>query len=155
MWIDHVLFIQSSTGRHLGCSHFLVSKNDAVEIFHVQVFCMNMFSVCPGVKLLGHMIMQYFIFWEAVILFFKLIASFYIFTSNECVNIPIFPHPLQHLLYAIFFILAILMGVKWYLIVILIRISLMANDVEHLFLCSWAICMSSLEKCLFKHVANF
>ena len=50
---------------------------------------------------------------------------------------------------------AILISVKWYIIMLLIYISLMACDVENPFLCLSILCMSSLEKCLFKTFAHF
>ena len=76
-------------------------------------------------------------------------------SHQQCMRVPVTPHPCQHLVLSVFKILVIQIGVFWYLIFVLICISLMTYDVEHLFLCLFVICISSLVRFLLGSLAHF
>ena len=78
-----------------------------------------------------------------------------LYSAQQCTIVPFSQHQQQDLLCAVFLMLTILKGVRCYLIVILIYISLMTTNVKHLFMYLLAFSVSSLEKCLFKYFAHF
>ena len=144
----HIFFIHSSVDGRLGCFHVLAIVNSAVMSTGVHVYFQIM--VFSGYMPRSGIAESY----GTSILFSIVVVPIYI-PTNRVGGFPFLPHHLQHLLFVDFLMMAILTGVRWYLIIVLICISLIINDVEHLFMCSLAICMSSLDKCLFISSAYF
>ena len=141
---SHVFFIYSFVCARLPCFHILAVVSSAVMNCGMHAsFQMKSFHVggyLPRSGISGSYSMSLFSVFlrKLCIVFHGGCASLH--PHQQCRKVPCSPHSLQCLLFLDFLMVAVLTGVRWYLTVVLMCISLIISNSEHLFMCLLTIC---------------